>query len=50
MAAEPVIIDKATHTFRHYEDGDHITTDFEKQIFVEDTSYKCPVYIQRTPH
>ncbi len=49
MAAEPVIIDKETHTFRQYEDGDHITTNFEKQIFVEDTSYKCPVYIQRTP-
>ncbi len=49
MAAEPVIRDKETHTFRQYEDGDHVTTDFEKQIFVEDTSYKCPVYIQRTP-
>jgi NADPH-dependent glutamate synthase beta subunit-like oxidoreductase/Pyruvate/2-oxoacid:ferredoxin oxidoreductase delta subunit len=49
MAAEPVIRDKATHTFRQYEDGDFITTNFEKQIFLEDTSYKCPVYIQRTP-
>ena len=49
MAAEPVILDKETHTFRQYEDGDHITTDFESQIFKEDTSYKCPVYIQRTP-
>jgi glutamate synthase (NADPH/NADH) small chain len=49
MAAEPVILDKETHTFRQYEDGDHLTTDFEKQIFVEDTSHKCPVYIQRTP-
>jgi len=49
MAAEPVIRDKATHTFRQYMDGDDVTTDFESKIFVEDTSYKCPVYIQRTP-
>ncbi|MEE9448204.1 MAG: NAD(P)-binding protein, partial [Arenicellales bacterium] len=49
MAAEPVILDKETHTFRQYEDGDHLTTDFESQIFKEDTSHKCPVYIQRTP-
>ncbi len=31
MAAEPVIRDKETHTFRQYEDGDHVTTDFEKR-------------------
>ena len=49
MAAEPVILDKETHTFRQFKDGDHLYTDFEKKIFVEDTSYKCPVYIQRTP-
>ncbi len=49
MAAEPVILDKETHTFRQYEDGDHVTTDFESQIFREDTSHQCPVYIQRTP-
>ncbi len=49
MAASPVTIDKETHTFRQFEEGDHEWSDFSKQIFVEDTSYKCPVYIQRTP-
>ncbi len=49
MAAPNVIADKSTHTFLKYEEGDHVYTDFEQQIFVEDTSYKCPVYIQRTP-
>lgn len=49
MAAPAVTLDKQTHTFRQFEDGDHVTTDFEAQVFREDTSYKCPVYIQRTP-
>lgn len=49
MAAPPVIVDKQTHTFRQYEDDDHIIKDFANQTFNEDTSNKCPVYIQRTP-
>ncbi len=36
-------------TFRKYKDGDHNITDFSKKIFVEDTSYKCPTYVHRTP-
>ena len=35
--------------FRKYKDGDHTVTDFSKKIFVEDTSYKCPTYVHRTP-
>ena len=36
-------------TFRKYEDGDFVNNDFGKQIFNEDTSYKCPTYVHRTP-
>jgi len=35
--------------FRRYEEGDFKTTDFNKQIFKEDTSHKCPTYVHRTP-
>ena len=36
-------------SYRRYEDGDFETTDFNKQIFKEDTSHKCPTYVHRTP-
>ena len=36
-------------TFRKFKDGDNKVTDFSKKIFVEDTSYKCPTYVHRTP-
>ncbi|MCP4407204.1 MAG: NAD(P)-binding protein [Gammaproteobacteria bacterium] len=36
-------------TFRRYEDGDHKWKRFTEQIFVEDTSHKCPTYVHRTP-
>ena len=36
-------------TFRMFEDGDFETKDFGKQIFNEDTTYKCPTYVHRTP-
>ena len=36
-------------TFRRYEDGDHITTDWQNKIFDADHSHKCPTYIQSTP-
>jgi len=37
------------HTFRRYEDGDHEWDSMHDQIFVADTTYKCPTYIQKTP-
>jgi NADPH-dependent glutamate synthase beta subunit-like oxidoreductase/Pyruvate/2-oxoacid:ferredoxin oxidoreductase delta subunit len=37
------------HTFRRYEDGDYTWDSMGEHIFQEDTSYKCPTYIQKTP-
>ncbi len=37
------------YTFRRYDDGDHTWDSMEEHIFQEDTSYKCPTYIQKTP-
>ncbi len=36
-------------TFRRFEDGDDKWDSMEDHIFQEDTSYKCPTYIQKTP-
>ncbi len=36
-------------TFRRFEDGDDTWDSMEDKIFLEDTSYKCPTYIQKTP-
>ncbi len=36
-------------TFRRFEDGDYTWDSMEEKIFLEDTSYKCPTYIQKTP-
>jgi hypothetical protein len=37
-------------TFRKFEDGEALRTgDWAKQIFKEDTSHKCPTYVNRTP-
>jgi len=36
-------------TFRLYEDGDHQWRSQGDNIFQEDTSYKCPTYVHRTP-
>ncbi len=36
-------------TFRLYEDGDQEWKRLNDLIFKEDTSHKCPVYVQRTP-
>jgi glutamate synthase (NADPH) small chain len=36
-------------TWRRYEDGDNQWEDWGDKIFREDTSYKCPTYINRTP-
>ena len=36
-------------TFRRYEEGDDKWDSMEELIFQEDTSYKCPTYVQKTP-
>ena len=36
-------------TFRRYTDDDHTYTRWSEDIFAEDTSYKCPTYVHRTP-
>ena len=37
-------------TFRKFKDGDHKWgSSYNKQIFKEDTSHKCPTYVHRTP-
>jgi NADPH-dependent glutamate synthase beta subunit-like oxidoreductase len=36
-------------TFRRYQDGDHQHSRWVEDIFNEDTSYKCPTYVHRTP-
>ncbi len=38
---------KLTH--RRFRDGDSAHQPWREQIFVQDTSYKCPVYVHRTP-
>ncbi len=38
------------HTFRRYEAGEtEADWDLEEKIFVQDTSYKCPTYVNKTP-
>ncbi|MCW9047323.1 MAG: NAD(P)-binding protein [Gammaproteobacteria bacterium] len=36
-------------TYRRYQDGDTKWSSMHDKIFVEDTSYKCPTYVHRTP-
>lgn len=36
-------------TWRRFEDGDNEWGSFTDKIFLEDTSYKCPTYIHKTP-
>jgi len=36
-------------TRRKFEDGVHEWDSFEEKIFLEDTSYKCPTYVHKTP-
>jgi len=38
-----------TLTFRKFKDGDNEWGSMTAQIFSEDTSYKCPTYVNRTP-
>jgi len=35
--------------YRRFEEGDNEWDDFSEMIFKEDTSYKCPTYIHKTP-
>ncbi len=36
-------------TWRRFEDGDHDWDSWTEQIFLEDTSHKCPTYVHKTP-
>ena len=36
-------------TFRKYAEGDTKYSNFDEDIFNEDTSHKCPTYVHRTP-
>lgn len=36
-------------SWRRFEDGDSQWDSFTDKIFVEDTSYKCPTYVHKTP-
>ncbi len=36
-------------SWRRFEDGDNEWEDWGDKIFMEDSSYKCPTYINRTP-
>ncbi len=36
-------------TYRRYEEGDTEWSSLADKIFVQDTSYKCPTYVHRTP-
>ena len=38
-----------THTFRRYEDGADTWGSMHDNIFLEDTSHKCPTYVHKTP-
>ncbi len=37
------------HTFRKYKDGDSKYNNIGDSIFEQDTTYKCPTYVHRTP-
>ncbi|MDH3561237.1 MAG: glutamate synthase, partial [Gammaproteobacteria bacterium] len=36
-------------TFRRYQDGVSKPSRWAEEIFNEDTTYKCPTYVHRTP-
>ena len=40
---------ESSRTFRRYEDGDTTPESWQDYIFKAGWSYKCPVYVQRTP-
>ncbi len=40
---------KIGHTFRRYQDGDHLWGSAQEQIFSGDETDKCPTYVHKTP-
>ncbi len=36
-------------TFRRYKDGDYTYRSMSEDVFEQDTTYKCPTYVNRTP-
>jgi glutamate synthase (NADPH/NADH) small chain len=40
---------QSQHTFRRYKDGDDKYRSIGDSIFEQDTTYKCPTYVNRTP-
>lgn len=42
-------MDKQKNNFRRYKDDDDSHLPWNEEIFEQDTSYKCPTYIHRTP-
>jgi len=49
MSVSTETVSEKTLNFRRYKDGDHKPGPWQKKIFNEDTSHKCPTYIQSTP-
>ena len=46
---EKKAMDETALTYRRYKDGDDAHLPWQEEIFVADTSYKCPTYVHRTP-
>ncbi len=42
-------MDEKHHTFRRYKDGETAYLSWQEEIIEQDTSYKCPTYVHRTP-
>ncbi len=42
-------MNEKTLTQRRFKDGDHTHRPWQEEIFVADTSHKCPTYVHRTP-
>jgi NADPH-dependent glutamate synthase beta subunit-like oxidoreductase/Pyruvate/2-oxoacid:ferredoxin oxidoreductase delta subunit len=40
---------QSEHTFRKFKDGDSKYRSYGENIFEQDTTYKCPTYVHRTP-
>ncbi|MCK5481094.1 MAG: NAD(P)-binding protein [Gammaproteobacteria bacterium] len=49
MATSRDDMEKGALTYRRFEDGDYEYKRIGDDIFNEDTSYKCPTYVHRTP-
>ena len=47
--SQEVIMAEDKLTFRRYEDGDHVTTQWNKDVVQNGLSEVCPAYIHRTP-